>query len=119
MRDFRELLVWDKAHKLTLEIYKRTRRFPREELYSITSQIRRAASAIPANIAEGCGKGSGPDFARYLQIAFGSACECEYHLLLSHDLNLLETEEYRLLEANLTEVKRMLAALIAKVRADG
>ena len=116
MKDFRSLNVWHKAHELTLEIYKATKRFPKEELYGLTSQIRRASSSIPANIAEGCGKSSNPDFARFLQIAFGSANEVEYHLLLAKDLEILDGETYSRLESKLIEVKRMLASLIGKVR---
>ena len=111
-------MVWEKAHALTLEVYKKTKEFPREELYTLTSQQRRAASAIPANIAEGCGKASNADFAKYLQIAFGSASECEYHLLLSRDLDLLNESDYAELERSVIEVKRMLASLISKVRTD-
>ena len=116
MKDFRSLNVWHKAHELTLEIYKATKQFPKEELYGLTSQIRRASSSIPANIAEGCGKSSNPDFARFLQIAFGSANEVEYHLLLAKDLEILDGETYSRLESKLIEVKRMLASLIGKVR---
>jgi len=118
MKDFRSLTVWHKAHELTLLIYCETKRFPKEELYGLTSQIRRAASSIPANIAEGCGKASNADFARYLQTAFGSATECEYHLLLANDLQILESESYNKLESRLLEVKRMLASLIVKVRSE-
>jgi four helix bundle protein len=119
MKNFRDLQVWEKAHRFTLDVYRVTKDFPREELYGRTSQLRRAAASIAANIAEGCGKGSGPDFAKFLQIAFGSACECEYHILLAKDLNFLEMTEYGGLEANIVEVKRMLASLISKVRSDG
>jgi four helix bundle protein len=119
MKNFRDLQVWEKAHLFTLEVYRVTKGFPREELYGLTSQLRRAAASIPANIAEGCGKASGPDFAKFLQIAFGSACECEYHILLAKDLNILGMTEHGGLEANIVEVKRMLASLISKVRSDG
>ncbi len=88
MRDFRQLMVWEKSHQLTLEIYQATGAFPREELYGLTSQIRRAAASIPANIAEGCGKDTETELARYMQISMGSASELEYHLLLAHDLGL-------------------------------
>ena len=86
MKNFRELKVWEKAHLLTIDIYRITATFPKEEMYGLTSQIRRASSSIPANIAEGCGRGSDNDFRRFLQIAMGSASELEYHLLLAHDL---------------------------------
>ncbi len=111
-------MVWEKAHALTLETYRKTKTVPREELYSFTSQLRRAASLIPANIAEGCGKASSADFGKYLQIAFGSASECEHHLLLSKDLDLLNESDHAELESKVIEVKRMLASLITKVRND-
>jgi four helix bundle protein len=92
MRDFRELQVWHKAHKLTLDVYQGTKAFPREELYGLTSQVRRAAVSIGANIAEGAGKNSRPELARFLQIAMGSASELEYHLILARDLRYLAPE---------------------------
>src|SRR5262245_1435785 len=89
MRDFREFKVWHKAHGLTLEIYRNTATFPREELYGLTSQLRRASSSIPANIAEGCGRWGNSEFGRFLQIGMGSASELEYHILLARDLTYL------------------------------
>ncbi len=118
MRDFRELKIWEKGHRLSLAVYKATMRFPREELYGLTSQIRRSCSSIPANIAEGCGRNGDTELARFLGIAMGSASELEYHLLLAHDLNLLETAEYRELAREVTEVKRMLTSFIQKLKAD-
>ena len=118
MKDFRELKVWEKGHHLALAVYKVTAKFPRDELYGLTSQIRRSCVSIPANIAEGCGKSGDAEFARFLQIAMGSASELEYHLLLSRDLNLLDTPSYENLAQETTEVKRMLASLIQKLRAD-
>lgn len=94
MRDFRQIMVWDKSHRLTLEIYKVTAKFPSNETYGITSQVRRASASIPANIAEGFGRGGNAELARFLQIAMGSACEVEYHILLAKDLNLLTIIEY-------------------------
>lgn len=119
MQSFRDLRVWQKGHKLTLAVYRATREFPKSERYGLTSQMRRASASIGANIAEGCGRDAGPDFARFLQIAMGSASELEYHLLLAHDLNLLADELYDGLAADTTEVKRMLASLIQKVRSAG
>jgi four helix bundle protein len=118
MKDFRSLLVWEKAHQLTLAVYAATKVYPKEELFGLTSQLRRACSSIAANIAEGCGKGSDPDFARYLQIAFGSACEVEYHLILSRDLSYLEPDQYTKINNDLLSVKKMLASLISKIKAD-
>jgi len=118
LRDFKALKVWGKAHQLTLFVYKATSRFPREELYGLTSQIRRSAASVPANIAEGCGRNGGADMARFLYIALGSASELEYHLLLARDLALLERTEYDSLAAGVTEVKRMLASYIKKLKAE-
>ncbi len=116
MQDFRSLKVWEKAHQLTLEVYEATNKFPKEELYGLTSQIRRACASIPTNIAEGCGRGSNAEFSRFLQIAMGSASELEYHLLLAHDLKFLTEPAYVHLSASTIEVKKMLAALIIKIK---
>jgi len=119
MKDFRKLKVWEKAHELTLAVYKVTKNFPKDELYGLTSQIRRACVSIPANIAEGCGRGSDADLARFVQIATGSASELEYHLLLSRDLGYLDNNSnYENLTNQVIEVKRMLTAFIQKLRAD-
>jgi four helix bundle protein len=118
MKDFRDLNVWEKSHKLTLEIYVATAGFPRSELYGLTSQIRRCSASIGANIAEGCGKRGNNEFQRYLQIASGSASELDYQLLLSRDLNFLPDARYRELVKNLTEVRKMLTSLLQKVEAD-
>lgn len=118
MKDFRELQVWEKAHYLTLSIYKATTVFPRDEVYGLTSQLRRSAASISANIAEGCGRDGDAELARFLQIAMGSASECEYHLLLAHDLDLLSSSSYDHLVARATEVKRMLTVFIQKLKAD-
>jgi four helix bundle protein len=112
MRNFRELKVWEKAHQLTLDVYRVTAMFPREELYGLTSQIRRAAASIGANIAEGAGKNSRPDFARFLQMALGSASELEYHILLSRDLGYLTEEVHRGLAEQVIETKKMLTGFI-------
>jgi len=117
MKDFRQLKVWEKAHALTLIIYKLTKRFPKEEIYGLTSQLRRATSSIPTNIAEGCGR-SGPEFRHFLQIAMGSACEVEYLLLLSYELENIAKSEYEDLFARIIEIKKMIASLILKLRTD-
>lgn len=114
MRDFKELKVWEKAHSLTLEVYKATAAFPREKVYGLTGQIRCACASIPANIAEGCGRGGNAELARFLQISMGSASELEYHLLLARDLKLLNLTNYNRLANNVTEVKRMLAHFFKK-----
>jgi len=116
VKNFRDLDVWEKAHFLTLEVYKVTTSFPREELFGLTSQMRRATASIPSNIAEGCGRSSDPDFARFLQIAMGSSSEVEYQLLLARDLNLISSTDYARLNGQVSEVKPMLTSLIQKVR---
>lgn len=119
MQDFRNLKVWQKAHQLTLDVYDGTRRYPEDERYGITSQTRRAAYSIPSNIAEGCGRGTDCDFARFLQIAMGSAIELEYHLLLGRDLKMLPAQRYQGLAQATVEVKRMLASLLQRLKAEG
>ena len=118
MRDFREIKVWEKAHLLTLEIYKATASFPTEERYGLTSQLRRSSASIAANIAEGFGRGGNAELACFLQIGMGSASEVEYHILLAKDLNLLSKKIYDDLNGRVVEVKRMLASLLMKVRRD-
>jgi four helix bundle protein len=118
VQDFRNLNVWSKAHFLTLDVYKVSKSFPREEMYGVTSQMRRASASIGANIAEGACRRGDADFARFLQIAIGSASELEYHLLLSRDLELMEASDYQRLSDGVEEVKRMLASLMQKLRAD-
>lgn len=119
MRKFRELKVWAKAHRVTLDLYKITRAFPREEQYGLTSQIRRSAASIGANIAEGCGRGSKRELAQFLRVAAGSASELEYHLVLAADLEILAKDPFEVLVERVTEVKRMLTGFIRKLMADG
>jgi len=83
MKDFRQLKVWEKSHLLALAFYKATKDFSKEELYGLTSQMCRASMSIPTNIAEGCGRNTDADFARFLQMAMGSASETEYELILA------------------------------------
>jgi four helix bundle protein len=116
MQDFRSLKVWQRSHQLTLAVYRATAAFPSEERYGLQSQLRRCCSSIPSNIAEGCGRGSDADFSRFLQIAMGSASELEYFLLLVGDLRFLTTDSCRHLQEEVEEVRRMLNALIQKVR---
>jgi four helix bundle protein len=116
MEDFKDLKVWSKAHDLTLTIYQKTRMFPKEEIYGLTSQMRRSASSIGANIAEGCGRRSDPEMKRFVQIARGSASELEYHLFLAKDLRFLSADEFSDLEAKVLEIQRMLAALSQRLQ---
>lgn len=115
MRDYKKFLVWEKSHELTLAVYKATSMFPKEEIFGLTSQIKRASSSIPMNIAEGCGRNSDKDFCRFLYIAFGSANELEYQLLLSIDLKFITLENGQKLLFQIEEVKKMLNGLITKL----
>ena|SRR5690348_16572555 len=118
MQDFHQLKVWQKAYAGTLAIYSATQSFPIAERYGLTSHMRRAASSIAANIAEGCGRSSDADFARFLHNAMGSASELEYFLLLATDLGHLKQALQQQLTTDTQEIKRMLAALTAKLKAE-
>ena len=118
MKDFHELRVWQKAHQLTLAVYQITATFPREEMYGLTSQLRRACSSIPANLAEGCGRNGDAELARFCSIASGSASELEYHLLLARDLNLIGPAKYEELLQEATDLKRMLTGLIQTLKSN-
>ena len=119
MRNYKDLIVLQKAHKVTIALYRATRKFPKDELFGLTSQIRRSAAAIGANLAEGCGRQSDGDFGRFVAIAMGSASELSYHLLLAKDLGILSGPDYAFLDKDVDEVSRMLTSLNAKVRTAG
>ena len=116
MQNYKDLKVWEKAHQFTLEVYGVTKQYPKEEIYCLTNQLRRAASSIPANIAERCGKNSQAEFARFLNISSGSANEAEYFLILSKDLKYLDENIFDTLIKIINEIKAVLIALISKVR---
>ena len=118
MQPFRKLVVWQTAHELTIALYRETTHFPSDERFGLTSQIRRAAASICANLAEGCGRQSRRDFARFAYIAAGSASELEYHLLLAAELGLLSPDSYSPLARSVVDVKRMLAGLIRRLNTD-
>lgn len=118
MGRFENLEVWQRSHKLTLMVYRATQRFPVEERYGITSQIRRAASSIPANLAEGCGRGGDGHLAYFISVALGSSSELEYHLLLCRDLQYLEENGYNELVTATQQVGRMLSSLLKTVQKD-
>lgn len=107
-----DLKVWQKAYKLCINIYKLTSNSPKEELYCLTSQLRRASISIPSNIAEGYGRETTREYIRFLYVAYGSYCEPETQLLLSYDLKHLREEQKRKLFEDAKEVERMLKALI-------
>jgi len=116
MRNYKDLQVWDKSHKLTLALYRATRTFPADERFGLTSQLRRSASSIPANLAEGCGRRSDGEMARFIQIAMGSGAELSYHLMLSRDLGMVGTAEFSKLASDLEEIMRMLSALSGRLK---
>ena len=108
MRDFHKLIIWQRSHQLALKVYSISKLFPKDELFGLTSQIRRAVSSIPTNIAEGCGRASNKDFAHFLQIAIGSAAEVEYELLLAHDLDYINDNDYKALTEETVAVRKMI-----------
>jgi four helix bundle protein len=116
VKDFKDVKVWRKAHTIALRTYQLTRAFPREELFGLTSQIRRSAASVGANIAEGCGRRSDGEMTRFLHIARGSAVELEYHLLLARDLMLLPSSSFKALACDVDEVQRMLTSLIQRAQ---
>ena len=116
MRDFRGLVVWQKAHGVTLQIYRASNSFPGEERFGLTAQLRRAALSIPTNVAEGCGRQAEGDFRRFLKIASGSASETEYLLLLASELNYLDADSATDLIGQVQEVKRMLSSFAKRLR---
>jgi len=116
MQDFKKLKVWEKAHLLTIAVYKISVDFPKDEVYGLTSQMRRASASIPANIAEGCGREGTQEFSRFLQIAMGSLYELEYHILLAYDLKLLNENNFEILNNNVTEVRKMLIAFMKTLK---
>ena len=115
MRDFKKYDIWQLSHELTLEVYKITSTFPKEELFGISSQLRRATSSIPTNISEGCGRNSDKEFNQFLNIALGSALETEYLLILSKDLNYLNQEKFQDLELKINNIKSKIYKLKQKL----
>ncbi len=117
MKDYRELKAWQRSHALTLAIYELTKRFPKDEMFGLTGQMRRAAASIPANIAEGCGRDGDAELKRFLNITLGSACELDYFIQLSNDLGHIDGTTARRFAADAMEVRRMLGAFIKKLKA--
>ena len=115
MKDYKNFTVWQKSHQLTLDVHKVLNDFPKEEIFGLVSQMKRSSSSIPTNIAEGCGRNSDKDFARFLIIAFGSANELEYQFILSRDLNFINNEVSEKFLFQIEEIKKMLNSLISKL----
>ena len=118
MRNHRDLKVWCKAYSLSLNLYRLSRGFPKEELYGLTSQLRRAAISIGANLAEGCGRRTNAEMARFIRIAMGSASELDHHLLLCKDLGFLEDQNYKRIVGELNEIRKMLTGLLDSVEGE-
>ncbi len=117
LRDFKKLDIWLEAHQLALKVYKETRSFPKEEIYGVTSQLRRAVVSIPNNIAEGCGRKSKKELYNFLNISMGSSSEVEYLLLLAHDLNYLQNEYFELNQL-LVKLRKMLNTFMQQIQQD-
>ena len=116
MRDFRKYKVWELGHQLTLDVYKQTREFPKEEIYGLTSQMRRASYSIPSNVAEGCGRESEAEFKRFLTISQGSASELEYFNILVKDLKFISDDEFEAFDKQINTVKSSIHSLIKKLK---
>ncbi len=116
MQDYKKLTVWTKSHQLVLLVYEATRSVPERKFPGLTSQIRRAAASIPANIAEGCGHTGSRELSRFLGIAVASSFELAYHLQLAADLEMISKSDFARLDARTEQVKRMLSSLLVKVR---
>jgi four helix bundle protein len=116
MRDYKRLDIWKRSYKFALDIYKVTSLFPKHEIYSLTNQIRRSSMSMPANIAEGCGRSTSADFARFLEISLSSGFETEHHLIFSYDLGYLSGKDYNLLLKEIDELKKMISSYMLSVR---
>jgi four helix bundle protein len=118
MKDFRQLAILQRSHQLTLAIYTLTKRFPREERYGLSAQLRRSIGSVPANIAEGCGRDSEAELKRFPDISHGSASEADYQLFLARDLGNVGAADYEPLAQEISELKRMIGAFARKLKAD-
>jgi four helix bundle protein len=116
MQDFKNLVIWQKAHLLAVAVYQATSVFPKEEIYGLTSQMRKAGISIPSNIAEGCGREGNAELSRFFQISLGSTRELEYQILLAHELKFLGKPDYERLDNQVGEVRKMLISFIKKVK---
>jgi four helix bundle protein len=116
MGDFKRLKVWQKSHQLAQAVYIETSKFPEDERFGLTSQLRRAAASIAANLAEGCGRRTDRELDRYVRISLGSATELEYHLILAKDIGCLSPARYEILASITSEVQNMLVGLRKPLR---
>ncbi len=111
MKNYKNLKVWQKGMELVKNVYKSSRKFPKEELYRLTSQMRRSAISIPSNIAEGSGRGTDKDFNRFLDIALGSSFELETQIIIANDLGFLSEHDYNDLSLRVNEEQKMITGL--------
>lgn len=118
MLNFKDLAIWQRSHKLTIEIYRATQSFPKEEVYGLTSQIRRAVSSIPTNIAEGCGRRTNAELTNFLNIASGSASEVEYEILLAKEIGYITAEQFEAWTKEIDEIRSMIAAYMKKLKTE-
>lgn len=116
MKNYRELNVWKNGHAIALAVYRITHSFPKEELYGLTAQIRRSASSVPSNLAEGCGRDGDAELKRFANIALGSACELDYQILLATELGYIESADAAPLAEEIMQLRRMLGAFIQKLK---
>ena len=117
MKDFRQLKVWEKAHLLAVAVYKGTKGFPKEEIYGLSSQIRRCSISIPSNIAEGYGRDGNNDYLRFLNISISSLFEMQTQLEISFNLKYINENQFNKINGESREIERMLSAFIRKIKA--
>ncbi|HEY5462174.1 MAG TPA: four helix bundle protein [Hanamia sp.] len=115
MRNFLNLEIWKRSHQLTLKIYKATKNFPKEELFGLTSQMRRSSSSVPTNIAEGCGRNSNAQLANFLQIGTGSCSELQYQIILSKDLSYITEDVFNDLHSDVIDIRKMIFGYCEKL----
>ncbi len=117
MKDYRRLKIWERSHRLAVRIYESSKSLPKDELYGLVSQMRRAAVSIPTNIAEGCGRDGDPELKRFLTISLGSACELDYLVLLATELQFLDARTSQSLADEILKVRRMIGMFVQKLKA--
>ncbi len=115
LKSYKELIVWQKSFKLTLIIFQATKKFPKSEIYGLVSQMRRAAFAIPSNIAEGYARKHRKEYAQFIRIVYGSGAELETQVLIAKEINFLDKKEFKEIDSLLTEVMKMLNGLIKRL----
>jgi four helix bundle protein len=118
MRDFQQLEFWQRSHKLTLQVYHLTKSFPKEEIYTLVSQMRRSASSVPTNIAEGCGRHSSTELKRFLVIAAGSTSELQYQFILCKDLGYITETIFKELSNEISQIRKMIFSYCERLKAD-